>query len=442
MTGWWRRRGVRARVVLAAAVLTGVALVVAAVAVVAVFSAGLQHDLDGLTADEVATLRPLVAEARIPAVLPVPAGSTLLAQVLGADQTVQAASPGASSVQPLVGPDQLTRTGAHTVASDSYTGAPLRVRTATVATSGGPVRVVVAAPLTDVRRALSSLRLVLLVVVPLLLVGATASVWWLTGAALAPVERLRSAAAAVADDPMNAGVLPVPPGTDGVARLAGTLAELLVALRSRVVREQAFVADAAHELRSPVASLRVQLDVAAAHPETIDTPALLVDLSADVDRLAALTDMLLTLARADAGAGPRLPIDLAALAGAGGPPVLVAGDADALRRVTQNLLANARKHAGVVQVTVTSDAGWAVLDVDDDGPGIAAADRDRVFDRWVRLDAARATDDGGAGLGLALVRATVRAHGGTVEVADSPLGGARLRVRLPLLAQARRPVNR
>ncbi|MCW2499111.1 MAG: hypothetical protein JWN87_787, partial [Frankiales bacterium] len=237
-------------------------------------------------------------------------------------------------------------------------------------------------------------------------------------------------------DPGRAAALPVAGGDDEVARLGHTLNDLLSALRQLVARQQGFVADAAHELRSPVASMRVQLDVARAHPGTVDLPALLLDLGQEVDRLSALTDDLLALARAeDRPRGPAHEVDLRSLAGAEGESAPVLGDPVALARLVDNLLTNARRYGTDVRVTTGCDGGQAVLDVDDNGPGIAVADRDRVFDRWVRLDSSRARVAGGAGLGLALVREIARAHGGDVRVEDSPLGGARLRVILPLSTQ-------
>jgi signal transduction histidine kinase len=154
---------------------------------------------------------------------------------------------------------------------------------------------------------------------------------------------------------------------------------------------------------------------------------------AEVARLTHLVDSLLSLARAEtAGEQLREPLDLTDVAGAVGPPVPVRGDRVALRRLVENLVTNAERHAETVQVRTCVDGDDAVLTVDDDGPGIPAADRDRVFQRWVRLDPARTRTDGGVGLGLSVSQAIAKAHGGTLHVADSPLGGARLELRLPL----------
>ena len=409
------------------------ALVLGTVAVAAVFSAGRVHDLDAQTLAEAQSLRTVVEGGQLPSVLPVPAGSTLLGQVLGADGSVLAATPSASRVLSLAGGRSLEH-GVRTDEHGSYAGVPLRMRIVPLGRGGQTSYVVVAAPLSDVRGALRALRLVLLLVVPMLLVGVIAVVWWVTGLALRPVEQLRAAAAEQAADPgaTPAGPLPVPPTGDEVARLAETLNRLLADLRHLVTRQQEFVADAAHELRSPLASMQVQLDVARAHPDRVDLPSLLVDLDVDVRRLAVLVEDLLALARADDRTDRRVVLDLRELVGAEGETACVVGDPDALRRLVQNLVDNARRHASNVRVTTSVDGDVAVLDVDDDGAGIPVADRERVFERWVRLDAARDRPAGGSGLGLALVRAIARSHGGDVSVLDSPLGGARLQVRLPV----------
>jgi signal transduction histidine kinase len=432
MRGWWARRGLRSRLVLSAAVPFVVALVVATVALAVVFAAGRLRDLDAQTRTAADSLAALVSTGQVPAALPLPAGSPLLAQVVSGDGTVLAASPAASRVVALVDTDTLHRRQVVTDEEGSYAGVPLRVRVEPSTLNGRRVQVIVAAPLGDVRRALHALKVVLVVVVPVLALLTTWLVYGVAGLALKPVERLRSAAQGLAADPTTATTLPAAPGDDEIARLAGTLNAMLHSLRALVAQQQAFVADAAHELRSPVSALRIQLDVARAHPQTIAVPELLEDLSQDVDRLVHLVDDLLALSREDAGPRPAsVPLDLRELAGAEGEPALVLGDRAALDRLVRNLVTNAERYASTVRRTCSRDGTWVVLDVDDDGPGIAPTDRERVFDRWVRLDASRAREDGGSGLGLALARAIARAHGGDLTIHDSPLGGARLRLRLP-----------
>jgi signal transduction histidine kinase len=429
---WWSRRGLRARLVLSAAIPFVLALVVATVALALVFAAGRVRDLDAQTQTAADSLTALVSTGQVPTALPLPAGSPLLAQVLSADGAVLAASASASRVVPLLDPEALHRHRVVTDEEGSYAGVPLRIRVAPSTLAGQPVEVVVAAPLGDVRRALHALKVVLVVVVPVLAILTTWLVYGVAGLALGPVERLRSAAQDLAAHPTSEAALPAAPGDDEIARLAGTLNGMLRSLRSLVAQQQAFVADAAHELRSPVSALRVQLDVARAHPQTVVLPELVEDLSSDVDRLVHLLDDLLALSREEAGARPVLvPLDLRDVAAADGPPAPVLGDPAALDRLVRNLISNAQRVATTVTRTCSSDGPWVLLDIDDDGPGIAPADRERVFDRWVRLDAARARQDGGSGLGLALAREIAHRHGGDLIVHDSPLGGARLRLRLP-----------
>ena len=442
----WAAQSLRRRIVVSSSLLVLVVLVIATVAVAALFTASRLRDIDAQTRTETDTISALVTTGQLPGVLPVPAGSSLLAQVLSSDGTVLSASPSASRTQPLAEPRGV---GVATDEEGGYAATPLRRRVAHLDLNGQPVTVVVAAPLSDVRRVLASLRAVLLLVVPLLVIGAALAVWWVAGRALRPVERLRAAADAIARSPAGTArldQLPSAPGDDEIARLGRTLNDMLAA-RQRATQQQAdFVTAAAHELRSPLGSLQVQLDVAAAHPELVHLPELLRELQQDAVRLTSLADDLLTLARLDgAPAAPAQRVDLTALAGADGLPVLVSGDEAALRRLTSNLLSNAHRHGTVVEVRTCVDGQDAVLEVDDNGPGIPLADRERVFDRWVRLDESRTRHSGGFGLGLALVRDIVRAHGGAVTISDSPLGGARIQVRLPIDPLARpaaaRPVR-
>lgn len=224
----------------------------------------------------------------------------------------------------------------------------------------------------------------------------------------------------------------------------------------RVARAEAaqrrFVSDASHELRSPVATVRQHAEVALAHPGRADAGALAGTVLDEAVRMQRLVDDLLLLARADEDAirPPRRPVDLDDLVfeearrlreRQDGPRVdsrgvsagRVLGDEDALRRVVRNLGENAARHArSRVALTLGAVGGTVRLDVDDDGPGVPEGERARIFDRFVRLDEARARGEGGAGLGLAIVAELVAAHGGTVTVGPTPeLGGARFTVRLP-----------
>jgi signal transduction histidine kinase len=228
---------------------------------------------------------------------------------------------------------------------------------------------------------------------------------------------------------------------------------MLTRLDAAQQRQRRLVSDTAHELRSPIASIRAQLEVALDHPEQQDWPQTAQDVLADTLRLASLAEDLLVLARLDEHQ-PRpasgKPVDLVALVtegvarSAGGRvpvtartagPCVVTGEAEGLRRLLRNLIDNAMRYAkSGVEVAARCENEEAVLTVSDDGPGIPAADRERAFDRFVRLDDARSRDEtqaGGAGLGLAIVRAIARAHGGSARLEAGP-PGLRAVVRIPV----------
>ncbi|MFH0173230.1 ATP-binding protein [Streptomyces cacaoi] len=295
---------------------------------------------------------------------------------------------------------------------------------------------------------------VMLIGFPLLLAVVAGVTWLVTRRALRPVEDIRREMAAITAAAELTRRVPEPDTHDEVARLARTTNETLAALETSVERQRRFVADASHELRSPIASLRTQLEVGVAHPGLLDVPGAVED-TVRLQRLAA--DLLL-LARLDAGEGPvaGARVDLAALAreeAAGRPdvavepvepesvepepvepePVEVAGSRGQLGRVLANLLDNAHRHArSAVTVTVRRAGGQAVVEVADDGDGVPEADRERIFERFVRLDDARGRDDGGAGLGLAIARDVAVRHGGTLTVRETPTGGALFELRLPI----------
>ncbi|MGW4432065.1 ATP-binding protein [Streptomyces tendae] len=305
----------------------------------------------------------------------------------------------------------------------------------------GTLTVYAGAPLSAEHGAVNTALTVMLIGFPLLLAVVAWVTWLVTRRALRPVEGIRREMAAITASEDLARRVPVPGTHDEVARLATTTNETLAALESSVERQRGFVADASHELRSPIASLRTQLEVAAAHPELLDLDGAV----ADTVRLQRLAADLLLLARLDAGERPaEARVDLAALAreaaegrtgvrvrGAEGP-VSVAGSRGQLGRVLANLLDNAQRHArSSVEVTVRRDGDAVVAAVADDGDGVPAADRERIFERFVRLDAARSRDDGGAGLGLAIARDVAVRHGGTLTVHDAPAGGALFELRLP-----------
>ncbi|OLT17693.1 two-component sensor histidine kinase [Actinomadura sp. CNU-125] len=303
------------------------------------------------------------------------------------------------------------------------------------------------ASLTTSREAVATVDRALLVGLPLLLGVVAGGTWLVTRRALRPVAAIRGELLEITGSGDLTRRVPVPRSRDEVAELADTTNQTLAALERSVTRQREFVADAAHELRTPIASLRTQLEVAAAHPRLLD----MAELTDDVVRLQHLAADLLLLARLDAGDRPVSPepVDLAELvrdelrrrpAGARALVIeadvadvpTVAGSRVRLARVLCNLLDNAERHAAaVIRVRLAAHGGAAVLRVADDGDGVPPDDRARIFERFVRLDEARSRDDGGAGLGLAITHDLVRAHGGEITVGDAPEGGALFEVRLP-----------
>jgi signal transduction histidine kinase len=309
---------------------------------------------------------------------------------------------------------------------------------------GHTVTVYAGASLNTDRQAVAGVRRVMLIGLPLLLAVAAGTTWLVTRRALRPVEGIRAELAEIMKGDLSRRV-PQPPSHDEVAALATTTNATLAALEEAVARQRRFVADVSHELRSPIASLRTQLEVARAHPQLLEIDGLIDDTL----RLEHLAADLLFLARLDAGEKQRTePLDLAALVrrelvhrvadrvpvetAIPDEPMMVTANRTQLIRILRNLVDNAQRHAAsAVRVALHHRQGHGmVLDVTDDGPGVPAADRERIFERFVRLDDARSRDAGGAGLGLAIVRDLVHRHGGRIEVGDADTGGARFTVTL------------
>lgn len=272
------------------------------------------------------------------------------------------------------------------------------------------------------------------------------------GQALRPVDRMRDQVVdLVASAPSPA--IEVPAGRDELSRLAETLNTVLERLRTTDAARRAFVADAGHELRSPLATLRLLLDRLTEDRTEEQREAIGVRAAAEVDRLAVLVEDLLALASADerdrAGHAQDVDLDDVVLGEAGAlrargmpievdvAPARVSGDPHRLGRVVRNLLENAERHRHrYVRVTLGIEDDVALLVVDNDGPVVEEEDRERIFGRFVRLDDSRTRDTGGTGLGLAIVAEIVRAHGGTVVAEESPEGYCRFSVRIPVEARS------
>ncbi len=312
-----------------------------------------------------------------------------------------------------------------------------------VSSPKGDFTVYAGGSLASEKSAVSTALTAMLIGFPLLLAVVAGVTWLVTRRALRPVAAITAEMSAITASEDLARRVPEPDTHDEIARLARTTNETLTALQTSVERQRRFVADASHELRSPIASLRTQLEVGAAHPELLDVDGAVED----TVRLQELSADLLLLARLDAGEKPGAGrVDLAAFAReelsqrtrdrvevhAELKSAEVAGSRSQLARVLGNLLNNAQRHArSRVTVTTRSDGSWAVLEVADDGSGVPEGERERIFERFVRLDDARTRDEGGAGLGLAIARDVAARHGGTLVVREAPSGGALFELRLP-----------
>lgn len=453
---WWRRRGLRARVTLTAA--AGLIIAFAAVDLL-LFNAlrvSLTRSVDAYARSGASQVAALIDANRLPDPVPVAAG-TITIQVLSPAGRITDASPDADLLVPVVSAGQAAALAGSGGAELVY-GAPLDMpnllRVAAVRAANGEI-VLAAVPFSEASGSLTVVARAMVILTPVLLIVFTGAIWLVTGSTLRPIAALRRAAAGVTGTGQVRD-LPVPEARDEVRLLAVTLNDMLSRLSAAQQRQRGLVSDTAHELRSPIASIRTQLEVALDFPDTQDWETTARDVHADVLRLARLAEDLLLLARLDEQAGPAATgelVDLVPLCrsvacryadarvpvtatGAGGS-VTVAGDRERLERLLVNLVDNAVRYAkSSVTVAARRDGAWAELTVTDDGPGIPAPDRERVFDRFARLDGARSRDGdeaGGAGLGLAIVRATAQAYGGTAYLEAAPgESGLRAVARLPV----------
>ena len=444
---------VRVRVTFTAVLAVGCALAVSAGIIEVSLTSERQHVLLATAQEQARVVLAMNPELTPPFQLP--ASQTIesgLVQVLHFGKVVAASRP-LRSKPPLWFPgDPQVQTNDYVLA-----GQARDVHVVSVPVNFGKTRdyVVVVTSLDQYDKSLVYIQRLMEVGMPALLVVVGLICWLIVGRALRPIEALRREVAEVAAV-SGAHRVPEPASDDEVGRLARTLNSMLDRLESSSKRERRFVSDASHELRSPIANIRTELEVALHRPDRADWGKVASEVLAQDERMARLVESLLILARADEGAiaarSAAGPWDLAAVAEAvvssaaaesarrGGPavslravPVYVEVPSVYLERVVGNLVENARRYARTrVDVSVSATAGLAVLEVRDDGPGVPAKDRERIFERFVRLDEARDRVQGGFGLGLAIVADLCRAFGGRVTVTDANGSGAVFTAALPL----------
>jgi two-component system, OmpR family, sensor kinase len=288
------------------------------------------------------------------------------------------------------------------------------------------------------------------------LVAALLAGYLLAARTAAPLRRFAATAAAVDGGDLSPRIVTDPASATELRVLADSFNHMLDRLDDAFARQRGFVSDASHELRSPLTAIRGQIEVLAREPDPDAAAVRRVEAVtlAELRRVERLVEEMLALARLDEGVGPaRRELDAAAFlrevvdAAPGGARLgelsggWIEADPDMIARVIRNLIENARRHAGsagAVSVSSAAAEGRLRVSVDDDGPGIAPAERERIFDRFHRSDAGRDRSSGGSGLGLAIARSIVDAHGGEIRATESPLGGARVSFDLPGYRAARK----
>lgn len=383
--------------------------------------------------------------------LDLPAEEDRAVHVLDQRGRVLTASPGAPA-EPAAVPTGEPMTDAVGPLESDEPDEQLVVVAGRVSLGAEELTVVVTQDVSDVTESQQALTGVLQVAVPVAVTGIGLIAWWLVGRALAPVESIRAEVQTITADQLDRRV-PEPGTGDEIAELARTMNLMLDRLESAGRRQRQLVSDASHELRSPATSIRQHAEVALAHPGQTSTEALARVALGEGRRLEQLIEQMLWVARTDEGrAGLRaglvdlddLVLEEAARLRVTCPLRIdtsdvsagqVTGDATLLRRVVANLLDNAIGHAASVVTVLLHEQPGPVgrtvrLRVDDDGAGIAPQDRERVLERFVRLDEARTRARGGTGLGLAIVAGVVHAHGGMLRIGESDTGGARFDVVL------------
>ena len=439
-TGWplmvvsrfWR--SVRARATLGAMAVVAVALIIGAFAFIGILGSSLR-DASTRTGES----RPEELAARVEAAGPdvVRGLEDEIAQVVNRDGSVAAASDDAPPAPLLV-------QGASPIMVDDEAFIVLSEEL-----DDGRF-VLVGISVEDDGDAVGTVTGLLLVAVPLLVLLVGATTWVVVGRALTPVTRIRTEVESITADRLDRCV-PVPSSGDEIAALAVTMNGMLARLDASAQAQRRFISDASHELRSPLATIRQHVELSQAHPEVTSATGLAGVVHEEGLRLEGLVDALLLLARLDEGAAiahelvdlddiglaevSRLRASGIVVDGFGVGAARVQGDRRLLGQLARNLADNAARHAhGRVAIEVAARDGRAVLTVEDDGDGVPTDQRDRIFERFVRLDEARSRDAGGTGLGLPIVRAIAEASGAAVTVDASRWGGARFSVSLPAVS--------
>jgi signal transduction histidine kinase len=439
---------VRVRTTAAAVIVVGIALVIAAVATVTLLRRSLTDDVRTAGRVQAETVGGLLQAGTPTDEIPVGDQEEEFVQVVDESGRVTASSANLAGEPRVAELDPGMGTEVNDLPLDD---GPYLVQAISTDTRQGARTILVGESLETVAESSQVLVSLLAAGIPLLLIVVAGTTWAVVGRALAPVESIRAEVYAISASELQRRV-PEPAGGDEIARLATTMNEMLARVERGQARERQFVSDASHELRSPIAALRQHAEVAHAYPEQASVGELAQTVLEENTRLQRIVEDMLLLTNMDEGKLRMkiAPVDLDDLvfeesrrlrtnsnlrvATERVTAARVAGDSRQLARLVRNLIENAARHAQTtIALSLTENHTWAILCVDDDGRGIPAPERWRVFDRFVRLEEARDRDSGGSGLGLAIVAEVAAAHGGLAAAHDSPLGGARIEVRLPRL---------
>ncbi|WP_061018500.1 sensor histidine kinase [Microbacterium sp. CCH5-D1] len=429
-------RTVRGRTTLGATVVVAVALLIGAFSFYGVLSASI-HSSTERAAEQ--RLSELAERAGGPGGKGIDALEDEILQILGPDGSVRAASEEARDKlgsTPLPADDDPQTT---TVDGDTVLVVSEDI--------DGDQTLVLAVSMDDDAETLATVATLLAIAVPLLLLLVAVTTWLVVGRALRPVERIREEVDGITAERLHQRV-PVPDTADEIAALATTMNGMLDRLDASATAQRRFVSDASHELRSPLTTIRQHAELAQAHPEVTSIGELAEVVSEEGLRLQGIVESLLLLARLDEGASTldeAVDLDDIALGevrrlraagldvdGTGIHAARVHGDPRLLGQLVRNLADNAARHSrGRVAIAVIPSDGYVFVTVEDDGAGVLAEERERIFERFVRLDEARSRDAGGSGLGLAIARGIAGSARGTLVVDDSRWGGARFVLTLP-----------
>ena len=442
--------GIRGRTALGAVAVVGAALAIGAILLVQAQRRALTRDIETAAVLRANDLAAALTEGTLPLELLVQQPDEALVQIVDESGRVVASTTnitGQSVIAAIAAPVQghaATTTRAVPVGDSAFRVVAVRAKVADVSYT-----LYVAKSLEPVENSVQNLVVLLLLGVPPLLLLVGVVTWTVTGRTLRPVEAIRAEVETISARDLHRRV-PESAVRDEVGLLARTMNTMLARLETATERQQRFVADASHELRSPLAAMRAQLEVDLAHPDSSDWRISHLEVLDEISRMQRLVDDLLLLARSDHAsmirelrtvdlddlvleecrrAKAHSSVDIDATAVSGGQ---IEGDGELLARALRNLLDNAVHHARTtVRVSLREDAGMVTVAIADDGPGIASEHHASIFERFARGDDVRARSDGGTGLGLAITREIITAHNGRIRIEDTQ-AGARFVITLPM----------